>query len=123
MAIIKSHGVQINADPRKTLNETKTLPWELFEARTATERFFHRGQNIVKVENPSMGALRHVCENINQELLQKGFSPWTKYSKTIQNAKIIKSHTVQINIVPIDSMGALRHVCENTNQELLQKGF
>ena len=80
----KSHGVQINTDHRKTLIWNKTLPWELFEARTATERFFHRGQNIVKVENPSMGALRHVCENINQELLQKGFSLWTKNSKSIK---------------------------------------
>ena len=40
MIIIKSHSVQINTDPRKTLIWNKTLPWELFEARTATERFF-----------------------------------------------------------------------------------
>ena len=39
--IIKSHSVQINTDPRKTLIWRKTLPWELFEkSRTATERFF-----------------------------------------------------------------------------------
>ena len=38
--IIKSHSVQINTDPMKTLIWNKTLPWELFEARTATERFF-----------------------------------------------------------------------------------
>ena len=37
--IIKSHSVQINTDPMKTLIWNKTLPWELFEARTATERF------------------------------------------------------------------------------------
>ena len=38
--IIKSHGVQINTDPMKTLIWNKTLPWELFVTRTATERFF-----------------------------------------------------------------------------------
>ena len=38
--IIKSHSVQINTDPRKTLIWKKTLPLELFEVRTATERFF-----------------------------------------------------------------------------------
>ena len=38
--IIKSHSVQINTDPMKILIWNKTLPWELFEARTATERFF-----------------------------------------------------------------------------------
>ena len=36
----RNHGVQINSDPRKILIWKKTLPWELFEARTATERFF-----------------------------------------------------------------------------------
>ena len=58
-------------------------------------------------ENPPMGALWHVWENTNQELLQKGFSPWTKYSKTIQTLifghamkMIIKSHSVQINTDP-----------------------
>jgi hypothetical protein len=57
MVIIKSHGVQINTDPRKILNGTKTLPWELFEARTATERFFHCGQKIVKVSKHTFGTL------------------------------------------------------------------
>ena len=84
----------------------KTLPWELFEARTATERFFTMDkvqQNYLNANiwscnidyqvsqcpnqywsqedlewNPSVGAL---C---NQELLQKGSSLWTEYDKTIK---------------------------------------
>ena len=47
--LFKSHGVQINTDPRKTLIWKKTLPWELLEmfennARTATERFSTHGR-------------------------------------------------------------------------------
>ena len=40
MIINKYHSVQINTDPMKTLIWNKTLQWELFEVRTATERFF-----------------------------------------------------------------------------------
>ena len=37
MAIMKSHGVQINTDPRKTLIWKKTLPWELFDVFEKTQ--------------------------------------------------------------------------------------
>ena len=53
MAIIKSHGVQINTDPRKTLIWKKTLPWELFKAmfektqiKNCYRKVFHCGQNV-----------------------------------------------------------------------------
>ena len=57
---IKSHSVQINTDPRKTLIWNKTLPWELLDKFKQT----------------------------NQELLQKGFSPWTQKVKLPKNANI-----------------------------------
>ena len=37
MAIMKSHGVKINTDPRKTLIWKKTLPWELFDMFEKTQ--------------------------------------------------------------------------------------
>ena len=49
--IIKSHGVQTNTDPRKTLIWKKTLPWELFDVFEKTQtkncyrKVFHHGQN------------------------------------------------------------------------------
>jgi hypothetical protein len=55
MAIIKSHGVQINTDPRKTLLWNETLPWELFDVfdkkqiKNCYRKVFHRGQSTVKL--------------------------------------------------------------------------
>ena len=55
MAIIKSHGVQINSDPRKTLIWKKTLPWELFDMFEKTQikncyrKVFHRGQIQIQI--------------------------------------------------------------------------
>ena len=37
MAIMKSHGVQINTDPKKTLIWKKTLSWELFDMFEKTQ--------------------------------------------------------------------------------------
>ena len=55
MAIIKSHGVQINTDPRKTLIWKKTLPWELFDVFEKTQikncyrKVFHHGQSSLLI--------------------------------------------------------------------------
>ena len=55
MAIIKSHGVQINTDPRKILIWNKTLPWELFDMFEKTQikncyrKVFHHGQSTAKL--------------------------------------------------------------------------
>jgi len=77
--IFKSHSVQINTDPRKTLIWKKTLPWELCDVFEKTQ-------------------IKNCYRNV--------FLPWTKYSKTIQTLIfghviiIIKSHSVQINTDP-----------------------
>ena len=66
---VKSHGVQINTDPRKTLIWNKTLPWELFKAmfeKTQTKNFyrkvFHHGQSTAKLFKANIWS----CNNNHQ---------------------------------------------------------
>jgi len=123
MVIIKSHSVQINMIPGRSWFRRKPfrgsslkqeLPQKGFSLWTKYSKsikthiwyiVFSSHYNDLE-ENASVGALWHVWENTNQELPQKGFSPWTKCSKTVQTlifdraTLIIKSHSVQINTDP-----------------------
>ena len=119
---VKSHGVQINTDPRKILIWNKTLPWELFEARTATERFFtvdkykykylviclQNGnqmkwlsqinpdpRNILILGKASMGALWHVWKQ-HKNFHRKAFHSWEKIQRKLWKTKL--------RITPVDPL-------------------
>jgi len=128
MVIIKSHSVQINMIPGRSWFRRKPfrgsslkqeLPQKGFSLWTKYSKSIKIHIWYIVFSSPRVSKSITIWKktlpwelfvmfekNTNQELPQKGFSPWTKCSKTIQTlifgraTLIIKSHSVQINTDP-----------------------